>query len=110
MKQLNVELGQHSYPIIVTSDFDSISQYVEGGSSQCVIITDRNIAHWYLDTLCEYMKQVFRNVLFYIVEPGENSKSLKTAEEIYYFLQDNQICRNDTIMTLGGVVGDLSGL
>lgn len=56
------------------------------------------------------MKNVFEEVLFYIVEPGENSKSLKTAKAIYNFLQDNQICRSDTIITMGGgVVGDLGG-
>lgn len=110
MKQLNVELEQHSYPIIVTSGFEGITQYIVRSSNKCVIITDQNVADWHLDTLCEYMKNVFEEVLFYIVEPGENSKSLKTAEAIYNFLQYNQICRSDTIITMGGgVVGDLGG-
>lgn len=28
MKQLNIELGQHSYPIIITSGFEGITQYI----------------------------------------------------------------------------------
>ena len=46
----------------------------------------------------------------YVIPPGETSKSLRVAQEIYRWLAEQRAERGDVIIALGGgVVGDLAG-
>ncbi|OJG80130.1 3-dehydroquinate synthase [Enterococcus pallens] len=46
----------------------------------------------------------------YVVDAGEKTKSLVTANELYDFLTDNDFSRSDSLIGLGGgVIGDLTG-
>lgn len=54
--------------------------------------------------------KLYLEVLFYVVEAGEQSKSLQAAGQIYEFLIKHAVCRTDVMITLGGgVIGDLGG-
>jgi len=110
MKKINVELEHNSYPIIVTNTFKEINEYVNSKENKCIIVTDRNVEKLYLEELLSVTRKGFKDVLTYVVEAGENSKSLDIAKDLYTFLIQHTICRNDVIMTLGGgVIGDLGG-
>ena len=110
MEQINVTTQNSSYPIVISDDFKSFTKYVNRENKKCVIITDKNVEKYHIDTFCKYIENIFREIFFYVITPGEESKSLKAAEDIYIFLLEHHINRKDVIITLGGgVVGDLGG-
>lgn len=75
-----------------------------------VIVTDKNVAKYYLARVKKQFRKIGADVYAIIVTPGENSKSLAETEEIYYKLLDIGVTRSDCIVALGGgVVGDLAG-
>ena len=110
MKQINVITERGSYPIVIASDFSLFSEYASQQQNKCVIITDKNVSKHHLDAFTLSIKDCFNEVFVYVITPGDESKSLKVMEEICVFLLKHNICRKDTIITLGGgVTGDLGG-
>lgn len=72
------------------------------------IITDENVFKLYLEELENYLSDY--NVYNFIVQPGENAKSLEVASEVYNEMLKINCDRETIIISLGGgVVGDLSG-
>ncbi len=81
-----------------------------GNYNKIVIITDKNVAKYYLTKVKKQLRKLGIDVFAIIVTPGEGSKSLAEAEEIYYKLNEIGVTRSDLIIALGGgVVGDLAG-
>jgi len=75
-----------------------------------VIISDKNVAKHYLSRVRKQLRSFDSEVITIIIAPGENSKNLAQAEEIFYKLQETKVTRVDAIVALGGgVVGDLAG-
>lgn len=69
------------------------------------IITDENVYNIYQDYF-SYLK----NKDYFIIKPGEASKSLRVVEEAITELLSKDYNRNDTIIAFGGgVVGDIAG-
>ena len=109
MKQLNVNLQTCSYPIIITNNFNDICKFTNK-INKCVIVTDENLKNLHLNTLKEAIKYYYEDILFYVVEPGEQSKSLEIVKRMYSFFITHNICRKDIVISFGGgVVGDLAG-
>lgn len=109
MKELSIELGENSYQVIIAKKFHSIVDYVTK-RGHAVVITDRNVSQYHLDALVNELETVYDKVYSYIIAPGENSKNYKVLCEIYDFLIQKQINRDDVIFSLGGgVVGDVVG-
>ncbi len=112
-RQINVALGERTYPIYTGADM--VSSFApmcrqHGISDSIVIITDRNLESYHL-------KPIMRNLLHYKFKPttivipsGEKQKSLNRANLIFTEMLKKRIPRNSTIIALGGgVVGDLAG-
>ncbi|OJG86526.1 3-dehydroquinate synthase [Enterococcus silesiacus] len=75
-----------------------------------VIITDTNVHPLYGDQVFKSLKEANFEVSTFVIDAGEQSKSLTVAAEIYDFLADEGMTRSDGIIALGGgVVGDLAG-
>ncbi len=75
-----------------------------------LIISDRNVAKIYLNIVSRELEKLGFQVQVFLINPGEQSKSFKTAEKIYNSLTLNFMARCDLIVSLGGgVVTDLSG-
>jgi len=113
MKILTVNLGNRTYPIF--SEVDSFSNAAKEIMRHCdaktyIVITDENVAAHYFERLKNSLVQNGINCYMYKITPGEASKSLKTAEQIYTWMLANRFHRDDMIIALGGgVVGDLAG-
>lgn len=113
MKVIKVTTHTRTYNIrIQDSQLDQIPKKIisKYPHRKWLIITDENVAAIYLNAFLEpfYKQDVIVN--HYIMPPGENSKSLNMADEIYNFLCVNNYTRTDGIIALGGgVVGDLAG-
>jgi len=81
-----------------------------GRRGKVVIITDRNVADFYLGRAEEAFQKADFKVASVVVQAGEEAKSIKRASKLYSRLYELQTRRRDTICALGGgVVGDLAG-
>jgi len=76
--------------------------------SNIYVITDTNVFGFYQDFLKEKLASF--NVHFSLINPGEESKSINTYQDLCEDLLDNGITRGDLLIAFGGgVVGDLTG-
>ena len=113
MRMLNVNLGNRTYPIYIEAD--SFANAAKEIFRQCdaktfIIISDENVASHYYEKLKSFLEQGEAKCLMYKIAPGEESKSLTTAEQIYTWMLANRFHRDEVIIALGGgVVGDLAG-
>lgn len=77
---------------------------------KAVIITDEKVASYYLKSVERQIDKVGCKVHTILLPPGEGTKTLGKAEEIFHLLSEYNITRGDLIVALGGgVVGDLAG-
>ncbi|MCR4434291.1 MAG: 3-dehydroquinate synthase [Clostridiales bacterium] len=112
MTKLNIHLGERSYPIYITTDFDSIYKNMDyaGINGKIVVITDSKVDKCQGDEFLSGLKQYGGPIYKYVIEAGEKSKTLDTVKAIYKFLIENKTERNSTLVALGGgVVGDIAG-
>jgi 3-dehydroquinate synthase len=74
------------------------------------VIVDERVAGWYLEPLLSGLKFGGFQVRSELVQPGESSKSLATADGIYDRLGSSNFPRDGVIIGLGGgMVTDLAG-
>jgi shikimate kinase/3-dehydroquinate synthase len=74
------------------------------------IVTDANVGPLHAKTVESRLRESGFIVSTHAVAPGEGSKSLTTAGELYDWLLGSGVERGDVIVALGGgVVGDLAG-
>jgi shikimate kinase / 3-dehydroquinate synthase len=74
------------------------------------IVTDENVGPLHAEAITDRLRKSGLVVATHAVAPGEGSKSLATAGELYDWLLEGGVERGDVIVALGGgVVGDLAG-
>jgi len=109
VKELNVDLGDRSYPIVIGRQLlanSDLSAWVAG--SQVMIVTNETVAPLYLESAraCFPGKQVDTVVL----PDGEQYKHWQTLNLIFDALLQQRHSRQTTLVALGGgVVGDTAG-
>lgn len=112
-KQIKVKLGERSYPIFAGSGMSSQL----GGTckdfalpERLIIITDRNVAKYYLKPVARSLTRSRFRVTSIVVSTGEKQKSLRTATKIYTEMLMGGVGRSSAVVALGGgVIGDLAG-
>ncbi len=100
--------ASREYKIIINSEIDALSNYLELFKGKILIITDSRVNYLYGKILDNILtnKEVYK----YEIVQGEDSKNAKNYLDILNYLATNNFHRNDTIVALGGgVVGDLAG-
>lgn len=109
MKQLNVDLGERSYPIYIGSVLNRgelLAQHIH--SKQVCVVTNTTVAPLYLQAVCESLSAF--SVITVTLPDGEAYKDLTTLNTIFDQLLDNRQNRTTTLVALGGgVVGDMTG-
>jgi shikimate kinase/3-dehydroquinate synthase len=74
------------------------------------IVTDGNVGPLHAGAVEDWLRESGLAVATHAVAPGEGSKSLATAGELYDWLLSGGVERGDVVVALGGgVVGDLAG-
>lgn len=112
LHQLNVDLGERSYPILIghqlLDNAALITDHVKGSSA--VIVSNTTVAPLYLDKVEHALQdQQFRYDKV-ILEDGEAFKTLRSVEQIIDTLITRRHDRQTTLIALGGgVVGDITG-
>ncbi|MDC1513824.1 3-dehydroquinate synthase [Porticoccaceae bacterium] len=107
--QVQVSLGDRSYPIFIGSDEirrADIASYISG--KKVLIVTNETIAPLYLESLKRQLTD--KQVDSVILADGEQYKNLGTLNLIFDQLIGNHHDRKTTLIALGGgVVGDMTG-
>jgi 3-dehydroquinate synthase len=112
-QQIEVALGNRSYEIYAGSGlsklFASTCQKHEI-SDKIVIITDENVARFYLKPVLHNLSENKFQTLVVNIPAGELQKSMTRTSDILTRMLKARIPRNACIIALGGgVIGDLSG-
>ena len=113
MKRIDVSLGDRTYPILIEAgSFDQIGERLRERfqpDAPVVVLSDENVARIYLDNIEGVLHEAGFETWPHIIRPGEASKRLETAAEIYDFLIENKTPRGGIIIGMGGgVVGDIA--
>ena len=107
--QVQVSLGDRSYPIFIGSDEirnADIASYISG--KKVMIVTNETIAPLYLEPLKRQLTD--KQVDSVILADGEQHKNLDTLNLIFDQLIGGHHDRKTTLIALGGgVVGDMTG-
>jgi 3-dehydroquinate synthase len=114
MKKINVSLQNNSYDIFIDdgllSNFkDKIKSFID--NRKCFIITDSNVDKYYGDFFIKQLSGFSDSQISkYTFSAGEQSKTLKTIEDIYHYALKEGLDRSSVIIALGGgVCGDMAG-
>lgn len=105
--------GEFEYPIVWADSFDSLNSHLEGlglKNRKACVVTDSNVDKLYSDEVCGVLAGTFERVDKFIMQAGEQHKTLDTVKALYEHLIKNNFERKDVLVALGGgVVGDLTG-
>jgi len=108
-----VETATQRYPIFVGYGLlDRLGEKLKKVSSSrvAIVISDENVFRLYGDRVEKILRNAGFAVNSFVVPPGEETKSIKSATEIYNFLIKKRVERDDILIALGGgVIGDLAG-
>ena len=109
MKKLILDLGDRSYPIIISSEAwqnEHLTGLVKG--RKVLILSNETVAPLYLEKLKKSLPNSDIDEL--ILPDGERYKNIATLESIYNKLLEGNYDRSSIIIALGGgVIGDTAG-
>jgi len=108
-----VETATQRYPIFVGYGLlDKLGEELKKVSSSrvAIVVSDENVSRLYGDRVEKVLRNAGFAVNSFIVPPGEKTKSINTAIDIYNFLIKKRVERDDILIALGGgMIGDLAG-
>jgi len=109
---LNVELGERSYPISigpgVLDDGAALVRLV--GGKKAAIVSNTTVAPLYLEKIAAPLRAAGREVVDIVLPDGEEHKNWGSLMTVFDALLANKCDRKTTLIALGGgVVGDLTG-
>jgi 3-dehydroquinate synthase len=114
MRQVEVALGERSYPILIESGLISragaqLHPYARGG--RLVVLSDENVWRHHGSTMSEALAQDGIEAVRILVPAGEGSKSWAVLGDLLEKLLALGLSRSDPILAFGGgMIGDLGGL
>lgn len=113
MHQINVDLGDRSYPIYIgEGQLGQLPALLasNGISGRLMVITNQVVAKLHADTVIGALKSGGLQPELIVIPDGEAYKSLTIAGKLYENLSKRHAERDTPIIALGGgVIGDLAG-
>ncbi|HHZ12488.1 MAG: 3-dehydroquinate synthase [Caldicoprobacterales bacterium] len=108
---IDLELPINSYSIHIDQSWEGLNKAIKPFiGHKAMVVTDENVDELFSRDIDFILKSIGSQVTLAVVKPGEDSKSLKTAESLYTQALKNGLDRSSAIIALGGgVVGDLAG-
>ncbi len=101
------------YDIVFSGSFDELQMELQElgvAEKRVCIVTDSNVSTLYGDEIEQLIKEHFKKTIRFVFEAGEEQKTLKTVQDLYLRLIEENFDRKDILIALGGgVVGDLTG-
>lgn len=114
MKTLTVGLEHNRYDILIGTDILSLlgarlPPLLRPGAT-VVAVSDRTVWGLYGERLTDSLQTVGISIEALLLEPGEQSKSLRSLERLYRFFAEAGLNRSGLVIAFGGgVVGDVTG-
>ena len=113
VETVRVDLGARSYDVVVGEGLlPSAGELISGLElgKRCAIVTDSNVAPYYLSTVEASLRGVGIEADSIIVPAGEASKSMAVVEDVCRQMLRAGLDRKSFVVALGGgVIGDLAG-
>lgn len=112
MPNIQVDLGERSYPITIEAGSLQNAGFLISAISgnQVVIVTNDLVAPLYLQALTDLLTPFSKTIIEVVLPDGEANKTLASFEYVMSQLLEQRISRDACIIALGGgVIGDLSG-
>lgn len=110
---VHVALRERGYDIeIAAGNLAAAGSFVasRGELTHAVIITDENVERTHAPAVADSLAETGANIDLLIVEPGETSKSVETADQLWRQMLDLGADRKTVVVAVGGgVIGDLAG-
>ncbi|MGX9461099.1 3-dehydroquinate synthase [Shewanella sp. A14] len=111
MQQIQVQLGDRSYPIYIGQDLmndsELLTRYLT--NKKALIVSNDTIAPLYLTKIQQAMS-VCARIETVILPDGEKFKDLQHLDRIFTGLLEHNFARDSVLVALGGgVVGDMTG-
>ena len=101
------------YDILLENDFSKLKDALIAlgyEKRKLLIVTETNVAPLYLEEIKTLLTPIFREIVCFTFQAGEQQKQLSTVSAIYTTLIEHQFDRKDVLLALGGgVTGDLTG-
>lgn len=114
MKQITVNLGKRSYPILIQNGL--LHKCAEHLQTVCptpcrvLLVTDDTVGVLYEKTVVSALSDGGYQVKAVRFAPGEGSKTMRTVEKLYTEAFAFSMTRSDAVVALGGgIVGDVAG-
>ncbi|MHB8972165.1 MAG: 3-dehydroquinate synthase [Pirellulaceae bacterium] len=111
--KVRVELGARSYDILIGTEVlqDVATRVAQRlGMTRAVVITDDNVETPHAHNVAESLSDADVAVDLMVVDAGETSKSVQTAERLWQQLLEASTDRKSVVVAVGGgVIGDLAG-
>ena len=112
MKTINVNAGK-GYEILIESGIiSSCGEYIKKikSAKKICLISDTNVFKLYGKTVEKSLMDNNFEVIEYIFEAGEKSKTTDTVVSMVEFMAEHEMTREDLVVALGGgVCGDMAG-
>lgn len=106
MQEVEVQLGERSYPIHIAASFPTLLPEL-ANAAQVVIISNPLVASLFLEPVAALFA---KQPLHFLLPDGEAYKTLSSFEQVLSFLLEHKIARDGVLVALGGgVIGDLTG-
>ncbi|HEX2985030.1 MAG TPA: 3-dehydroquinate synthase [Ignavibacteriales bacterium] len=111
MKKIKINLGSHSYNVLVGSGIinrlpDELKKLKLSGKA--LIITDNRVYKFHKDKITKLAAGLDAPIK--IIKQGEPSKSLETLQIIFKYMLARRFDRSSVVIAIGGgVIGDLAG-
>ncbi len=112
MRSLRVNVGKGYEILIEKGIISSCGDYIKNVSKakKVCLISDTNVYPIYKDKVIKSLEANKFEVINYVFEAGEGSKTIETVTKMVEFMAENALTRNDLVVALGGgVCGDMAG-
>ena len=112
MEKLRVELGENSYDIKFSADFNGLCDALKeiDAPKNLLIVTDTNVKKLYLTEVKNLLCNAGYDVSDYAFDAGEKHKNMNSILGICGACVEHKMDRKSMIIALGGgVVGDMAG-
>lgn len=110
MKEIRMDLGDRSYPILVDSGIiGELKNYVDK-YEKIILLSNTKVGAVYSEKVLDILESTGKNISYFEISDGEKHKSIESAFGIYDFMVENDFDRSSLIISLGGgVITDLGG-
>ena len=104
MKKIKVNVDKDYEVLIEKGILDNCGDYIKqiSNANKVCVVSDSNVFSLYNEKVISSLRENGFNVITYVFEAGEESKTIDTVMSIIDLLAQNEFTRKDLVVALGG--------